>query len=54
MPDSASVFTQVNFRCVNKNSLRGVTCNIERMMFVCDKALPIVDHVNALKRKSFL
>jgi len=24
------------------------------MMFVCDKALPIVDHVNALKHKSFL
>ena len=24
-------------------------CNIERMMFVCDKAVPIVDHVNALK-----
>jgi hypothetical protein len=31
-----------------------VTANIEPMMFVCDKALPIVDHVNALKRKSFL
>jgi len=29
-------------------------CNIERMMFVCDKALPIVDHVNALKRKTLL
>jgi len=24
------------------------------MMFVCDKALPIVDHVNALKRKTLL
>jgi hypothetical protein len=22
------------------------------MMFVCDKAVPIVDHVNALKRKT--
>ena len=24
------------------------------MMFVCDKALPVVDHVNALKRKTLL
>jgi len=24
------------------------------MMFVCDKALPIVDDVNALKRKTLL
>jgi hypothetical protein len=29
-------------------------CNIELMMFVCDKALGIVDHVNALKRKTLL
>jgi hypothetical protein len=51
-PDSASMFTQVNFSCVNKIRLRWVTANIERMMFVCDKAVPIVDHVNALKRKT--
>jgi hypothetical protein len=48
------MFTQVNFSCVNKISLRWVTANIERMMFVCDKAVPIVDHVNALKRKTLL
>jgi hypothetical protein len=48
------MFTQVNFRCVNKIRLRWVTAIFERMMSVCDKALPIVDHVNALKRKSFL
>jgi hypothetical protein len=46
------MFTQVNFSCVNKIGLRWVTVNIERMMFVCDKAVPIVDHVNALKRKT--
>jgi len=48
------MFTSVNFRRVNKIRLRWGYCNIERMMFVWGKALPIVDHVNALKRKSFL
>jgi hypothetical protein len=48
------MFTHVNFRCVNKIRQVLGDCNIERMMFVCDKALPIVDHVNALKRKTLL
>ena len=48
------MFTQVNFRCVNKFGYPLSDCDIERMTFVCDKAVPIIDHVNALKRKTLL
>jgi hypothetical protein len=49
------------FRCLRRLTFGASTnssplgdCNIERLMFVCDKALPIVDHVNALKPKTLL
>lgn len=48
------MFTHVNLRCVNKF---GHSLNEQQwrtITFVCHKVLPTVDHVNALKGKSFL
>jgi hypothetical protein len=48
------MFTQVNFRCVNKVG-RSVNDRASNdIAFVRHKALPIVDPVNALKRKTLV
>jgi hypothetical protein len=48
------MFTQVNFRCINKIGDWLNERGSETITFVCDKTPPIVDQVNALKRKSLL